>query len=106
MTQGTSSSPKLRVEGTSSSPPLLRGGWGGVFSAAWVEIMAASAPDSIALCQKSPPSTRVPGIPKNKSPDLQAWELVDKPLTSASRAGCLASKEMLGTAANNSLNFI
>jgi hypothetical protein len=71
-----------------------------------VEIMAASAPDAIALCQKSPPSTRVPGIPKNKSPDLQAWELVDKPLTSASRAGCLASKEMLGTAANNSLNFI
>ena len=62
--------------------------WQGVFCAAWVEIMAAIAPLAIALCQKSPPSTRVPGIPKNKSPGLQAWELVDKPVTSASSARC------------------
>lgn len=60
---------------------------GGVLLAADWETMAATAPEAIALGQKSPPSTLVPGIPKNRSPGLQAWELVAKPVISMSKAG-------------------
>ncbi len=41
--------------------------------------MAATAPAAKAPGQNSPPSTLLPGIPINKSPTVQAWELVLSP---------------------------
>ena len=79
---------------------------GGYFAAASGEISAAIAPLSIALCQKSPPSTRVPGIPINISPCLQAWELVQSPLTSISSALPSEIFTRPGTLANKSRSFM